>query len=187
MKNVQIVKHVPSQSFKQARFTVYEKLIKKGATPGQSKEIEKSVLEYTKDQCDARKIADIRWSDIRVRRLYIRKAKMIFNNIDMILHKVGEENTDCLSVASLTHYDIDPALWKPIIERREKREICSMIADADDKYEGLLKCEQCSSMNTRYVTVQTRSADEQETVFATCRDCGVNWTMYWFTLRERVS
>ena len=103
---------------------------------------------------------------------------MIFNNLDKILHKVDKENTDCLSVASLTHYDIDPTLWQPIMDRMEKREICSMIADADDKYEGLLKCERCSGMNTRYVTVQTRSADEQETVFATCRDCGINWTMY---------
>ena len=71
---------VPSQTLKHARTTVYEKLLLKGANTKQSKDIEKSVLDYTKDQCKLRNIDEIRWSDIRVRRLYIRKANMIFNN-----------------------------------------------------------------------------------------------------------
>jgi DNA-directed RNA polymerase subunit M/transcription elongation factor TFIIS len=168
---------VPSQTLKHARTTVYEKLLLKGANTKQSKDIEKSVLDYTKDQCKLRNIDEIRWSDIRVRRLYIRKANMIFNNIDNILKKIFQENIECSLVAGLSHYDINPTPWQPIIDRMEKREICSMIADAGEKYEGLLKCEQCGSMNTRYVTVQTRSADEPETVFASCKNCCVNWTM----------
>jgi DNA-directed RNA polymerase subunit M/transcription elongation factor TFIIS len=171
------MKHVPSQTFQQARTTVYEKLIQKGATNKQSKDMEKSILEYTKDQCKKRNFDEIRWSDIRVRRLYIRKASMIMKNITNVLRMVESNEVDCLSVAELTHYKINPEIWRPIIEKMEKREICTMIADTEERYEGLLKCEQCSSMNTRYVTVQTRSADEPETVFATCMDCGSNWTM----------
>lgn len=170
-------RHVPSQTLKQARITVYDKLIRKGATTKQSKDIEKSILDYTKDQCKIRNIEEIRWSDIRVRRLYIRKSSMIFSNIDKILNKMSSENIDGSLVAGLSHYDIDPTQWQPIIDRRERREICSMITDSDEKYEGLLKCEKCGSMNTRYVTVQTRSADEPETVFASCKNCGVNWTI----------
>ena len=102
---------------------------------------------------------------------------MIIKNMDKILKKVTTNEIDCSLVATMTHYDIHPDLWQPILERMQKREICTLIADNDKQYNGLLKCEHCSSMNTRYVTVQTRSADEPETVFATCVDCGTNWTM----------
>lgn len=171
------MKHPPSQTFRQARTHVFHKLVNKGATQAQSKEIEKSILEYTKDQCKTRNVEEVRWSDVRVRRLYIRKAHMIIKNMENILDKVTKNEFDCSSVATMTHCDILPELWQPIIERMKKREICTMIADNETRYEGLLKCEHCSSMNTRYVTVQTRSADEPETVFATCIDCGSNWTM----------
>lgn len=175
------MKHTPSQTFQQARTIVYEKLIQKGATNKQSKDMEKSILEYTKDECKKRNFDEIRWSDIRVRRLYIRKANMIMTNMENILPKVANREVECLRVATMTHYDMNPAIWRPIMERMERREICTMIADTEERYDGLLKCEQCSSMNTRYVTVQTRSADEPETVFASCMDCGSNWTMNWAT------
>lgn len=46
-------------------------------------------------------------------------------------------------------------------------------SDAD--YEGLLKCGKCKSTKTDYTTMQTRSADEPATVFASCRNCGHRW------------
>lgn len=179
MKNTpnRVMKHTPCQTFHQARTFVFHKMVNKGATQAQSKEIEKSIIEYTKDQCKTRNVEEVRWSDVRVRRLYIRKAHMIIKNMEKILKKVTTNEIDCSSVATMTHYDIHPDLWQPILERMQKREICTLIADHDKQYNGLLKCEHCSSMNTRYVTVQTRSADEPETVFATCVDCGTNWTM----------
>lgn len=45
----------------------------------------------------------------------------------------------------------------------------------DEDYEGLLKCGKCKSLKTDYTTMQTRSADEPVTVFASCRDCGNRW------------
>lgn len=169
--------HTPSQTFKQARNIVYNRFVRKGATNIQAKDMEKGVLDYLKDECKKRKFDEIRWSDIRVRRLYIRKANMVVNNMPKILEKVNRNDIESVSVAKLSHYDIDSTLWEPIMNRIKQREICSMIADNEDQYEGLLKCEQCGSMNTRYVTVQTRSADEPETVFASCKDCNANWTM----------
>ena len=120
---------------------------------------------------------EIRWSDVRVRRLYIRKAQMIIKNMNHIVDRLQRKEIDGLSVANMTHCDMNPEIWQPIIDRMKRREICTMITDNKERYDGLLKCEQCSSMNTRYVTMQTRSADEPETVFANCVDCGTNWTM----------
>ena len=171
------MKHPPSQTFQQARAHVFHKLVNQGATSTQSKDIEKSILEYTKNQCKIRKMDEIRWSDVRVRRLYIRKAQMIIKNMNHIMDRLERSEIDGLSVANMTHCDINPDIWQPIIDRMKRREICTMITDNKERYDGLLKCEQCSSMNTRYVTMQTRSADEPETVFANCVDCGSNWTI----------
>jgi transcription elongation factor S-II len=44
-----------------------------------------------------------------------------------------------------------------------------------DNYNGLLKCGRCKSLKTEYTTMQTRSADEPATVFASCRQCGNRW------------
>ncbi len=45
----------------------------------------------------------------------------------------------------------------------------------EQDYSGLLKCRKCKSTKTDYTTMQTRSADEPATVFASCRNCGNRW------------
>ena len=82
------MKHPPSQTFQRARAHVFHKLVNQGATSTQSKDIEKSILEYTKNQCKIRKMDEIRWSDVRVRRLYIRKAQMIIKNMNHIMDAI---------------------------------------------------------------------------------------------------
>ena len=67
-------------------------------------------------------------------------------------------------------------LWNEYIEMSKKRELNTMINDADDIYEGLLKCEYCGSFRTRYITLQTRSADEPCTIFARCLECKKTWS-----------
>jgi len=45
----------------------------------------------------------------------------------------------------------------------------------DDNYEGILKCGKCKSRKTTYYQLQTRSADEPMTTYATCKTCGHKW------------
>ena len=45
----------------------------------------------------------------------------------------------------------------------------------DEGYEGLLKCGKCKSLKTTYYQLQTRSADEPMTTYATCKACGHRW------------
>ena len=45
----------------------------------------------------------------------------------------------------------------------------------EEGYEGLLKCGKCKSLKTTYYQLQTRSADEPMTTYATCKACGHKW------------
>tara|TARA_R100000664_G_C2669606_1_gene82224 strand:- start:51 stop:524 length:474 start_codon:yes stop_codon:yes gene_type:complete len=42
----------------------------------------------------------------------------------------------------------------------------------EDKIEGIYACKKCGSKNTSTISKQTRSADEPETEYTTCKDCG---------------
>jgi len=45
----------------------------------------------------------------------------------------------------------------------------------DQDYEGILQCGKCKSKKTEYYQLQTRSADEPMTTYATCKKCGNRW------------
>lgn len=165
-----------SQTFNQAREYAFKSFISHGLTPDQSRDLEKSILEFTKRECVRCNIKTLLWSNVWIRRFYIRKLRMILFNIKDVISLIDTDKVTCFNVASVDHYTINPGLWKPIIDRYQNRRICTLISDSDIKYDGLLKCEACKSWNTRFVTVQTRSADEPMTVFATCIDCNTNWT-----------
>lgn len=163
------------KTFIEVREYAFDKFSEK-TSPKIAKEIEKSIVEYTKQASQLRKIYPMRWSDVRVRRLYLRKMRMILWNLDYLLKMIENNVIIVCEAAFIHHYDIRPDIWDPIKEMMKTREINTIIMNSDDKYDGLLKCENCSSMKTRYVTLQTRSADEPMTVFATCLDCNTNWT-----------
>jgi len=165
-----------SQTFLEAREYVFRSFISKGSTNEQAKEIEKSIIEYTKHECRSREIKELRWSDVGVRRIYIRKSRMLLNNMPELLEMLRKNETTCWNITSIDHYTIKPDLWMPIIARSENKRTRSLITDSEIRYDGLLKCDACKSWNTRFVTVQTRSADEPMTVFATCMDCSNHWT-----------
>ena len=165
-----------SQTFKQAREYAYNAFVSRGMSPDQAKEIERSILEYTKRECHLRNFKELRWSDVNIRRFYIRKLRMLVHNATDLLRLIKTGVVNCSDTASVDHQTLKPELWRPIIEKYENRRICTLISDSDVKYDGLLKCEECKGWNTRFVTFQTRSADEPMTVFATCMDCRTNWT-----------
>lgn len=168
-----------AQSFKDARLYAYNKMTKY-TSPDMAREIEKSILEYTKKAFKNRNSLNqtMKWSDVNVRRLYIRKLRMVLSNISPLLEMVDEKKIAVCEVAFQTHIQIKPELWNPIIENNKKREIMTLLVDHDGQnYVGMLKCNHCSSWNTRYVELQTRGADEPLTVFMHCEDCGVHETL----------
>ena len=41
--------------------------------------------------------------------------------------------------------------------------------------EGIFECKRCRSKNVQHTSKQTRSADEPETIFLSCTNCGITW------------
>lgn len=171
---------IAAQSFKNARLYAFNK-ISTHTSSDMSREIEKSILEYTKQAFKnnpSTKTDPLKWSDVRVRRLYIRKLRMVICNIYRLLEMIDARKIAVCEIAFQTHIQIEPERWNPIVDKMKKREMMTSLVDNDGQsYEGMLKCNHCSSWNTRYVEFQTRSADEPLTVFMRCEDCGVHETL----------
>lgn len=171
-----------AQSFKEARLYAFRQMTKHTSSD-MAREMEKSILEYTKrafkTKYSSKKDADtMKWSNVNVRRLYIRKMRMVVSNISDLLEMVEKRQIAVCEIAFQTHIQMKPELWNPILDTIKKREIMTNLVDNDGQsYEGMLKCNHCSSWNTRYVEFQTRSADEPLTVFMRCEDCGVHETL----------
>lgn len=168
---------IPAQSFHDARAYAMSKL-SASTNPLVAKEIEKSVLDFTKKSCTNRKI-EVRWSNIVVRRLYIRKLRMILNNMDSLISLARKKDIALCEFAFVDHHRMRPDIYKPLLEQMERREKLTILVDAEETedYQGMLKCEGCGSFRTTYVTMQTRSADEPETIYVKCFACGKNDTI----------
>ena len=180
-KNPKPREHKSTQSLKDARMYAHTKICEH-ASSEIAKEIENSILKYTQQMCEIRKIKEIRWSDVNVRRIYIRKMRMVLQNIHNLLEMIEKKEIVVCEVAFKNHQEINPGLWDVIIDKIARREKLTELTDAEvdnDSYVGLLKCtnEECNSWNTRFVEFQTRSSDEPLTVFMRCIDCGVHATL----------
>lgn len=168
----------PCKSLFDTRSHAVTRLKELGFEPPVAVAIEQSILSYTKTSAQSKfKLKYLRWSDINVRRLYIRKFRAIVFNAVEIKSLISENTIEPAQVAMVDHYKLAPHLYKELFEKRRQREMYTALADTDDAHDGLLKCDACSSWKTRYVEVQTRSADEPMTVFARCLGCGVHWTL----------
>ena len=62
-----------------------------------------------------------------------------------------------------------------IIQNRERDMHLERIKARDEDYDGILQCRKCKSNKTEYYQLQTRSADEPMTTYATCKKCGNKW------------
>lgn len=147
--------------------------------PKYAKEMERSVLDYTKKSCASKKIETVRWSDINVRRLYLRKFRAVLSNVESLLKMVEDKDIALCEVAFVDHQKMRPDIYANILDTIDRRQKLTALVDAEEEegYEGILKCEACGSFRTTYVTMQTRSADEPETIYMRCFQCGNNDTI----------
>lgn len=143
-----------------------------------SQMVEKSILQYAKNAFQNKFKADqLRWSDVRFRRLYLRKFRMVMANSMHVNQLISNGDVLPNNVSNMTHQDLRPDIYEPYLSAKQKREALSILVDSEDKHDGILKCEQCNNFKTRYIELQTRGADEPMTVFAMCLDCDHHWTL----------
>jgi len=176
-KNKTVAPHLPDQSLQYARSYAMSNL-SKHTTPVLSKEIERSIMDYTKKSCELKNICNIRWSDVRVRRLYLRKFRMILNNISALLDLIDKKEIVLCQSAFVSHQELRPDIYNPLLDVIEKRSKFSILnyADETEGYESLLMCGTCGSKRTISVTLQTRCTDDPDVVYLKCFACGKNDT-----------
>jgi transcription elongation factor S-II len=146
-----------------------------------SKNIEKSIYNYTIQESKTRKIVR-KWDNKYFVIIYINKLHSIWMNINdnsyiknnSFLNKIKNGEIKTKDVAFMTHYEIYPEKWKELIDAKIERDKYKF---EDDKRcaTSEFKCRKCNERECSYYQLQTRSADEPMTTFVTCLNCGNNW------------
>lgn len=137
--------------------------------------MEKGVFNYTIRESNFRKLVK-KWENPTFVQIYVDRLRTVYNNIHSTTVMDGLCSGDILpqAVAFMTHQEIQPEKWNPLIEKKTKRD-----ASKCDKKVGastaMFTCSRCQSKNCTYYEMQTRSADEPATIFITCLNCDKHW------------
>ncbi len=95
------------------------------------------------------------------------KLELILNSIENNYITVDENLNPIENI-----YDLNPTKWK-IYKDDEKLE--EKILNIEKQTTDIFTCSRCHKNKCIYTTVQTRSADEGETIFIECINCNKKW------------
>jgi transcription elongation factor S-II len=166
------------KSLQETRFHVHNKL-NKYFDDSTCKSIEESIYNHTKTYCvNKLNMKILLWSDKKVRRVYLRKSRHILFNVNDIQRELANKTISPDQVAHTHHEVWKPELYKPIHDKAKQREMNTLMYEKREQVheDGLLICELCKSKKTKYIELQTRSADEPMTIFGMCMECDYHWT-----------
>jgi len=140
-----------------------------------AKNLEKGVFNYSIRDATQKNIAK-KWENEHFVHLYVDKLRSIFSNISSkhIVDQLNENSIKIHELAFMTHQDLQPDLWKQLIEDkkiRDENKYTPKIEASTDNF----TCWKCKSKQCTYYQLQTRSADEPMTTFVTCLSCGQRW------------
>lgn len=149
-----------------------------------SRNVEKGIYNYTiwKSKYRCQKCS---WENINFKNTYLNKFRQIMTNISPTSYTNSDNTTHMLKklkdrsfppheIAFMSCYDLAPNHWEKIIEEKKKRD--DMMCEIDfGQSTTQFRCIKCGRNKTTYYTMQTRSADEGETIFIICLNCGKRW------------
>ena len=146
-----------------------------------TKNVEKGIYNYTIWRSKLRhQICS--WESDTFVNLYKNKCKQIcanlipnnyVNNKNLIIRLKNKEFLPH-EIAFASPCELFPERWQKIISEKEKRDNAVNEIDNSIATEQF-RCSRCKGNKTTYYTMQTRSADESETIFITCLGCGKKW------------
>ena len=137
--------------------------------------LEKGIYNYAIREANRRNIVK-KWDNPSFVHLYMDRLRSVYINLKhpALIDKIKQKEILPEQVAFMSHHEMNPDIWKDIIERKMMRDAsklnCNIQASTD-----MYTCSRCKSKKTIYYEMATRSADEQMTIFITCLDCGKNW------------
>ena len=146
-----------------------------------SRKIERSIYNFSIKEARNKNVIR-KWENQNFCLIYIDRFKSLYFNIKkdtyvnnkhflkkLKIKKMGNEE-----ISNLTHRDMNPKIWKKLIDDKIKRDenlVKGDISASTDEF----KCFKCFQRVCTYYQLQTRSADEPMTTFVTCLKCGNRW------------
>ena len=143
-----------------------------------AKEIERTIYKITKNNPDIRQYQNLTRSIGSLldpkSYIYSEKDKKKKKNIK-IKDKFLSGKITSEELITTKYYDFFPKKWKKIKENQEKQY---------EEYHKEIKikkgthyCKMCKSSSVMVNRIQTRSADEQESIFISCLNCGYRFRL----------
>jgi DNA-directed RNA polymerase subunit M/transcription elongation factor TFIIS len=137
-----------------------------------------------KELCVGVPVRQVSWKQVDVSQTYHKYFFKVYSNL--YLNKNSLFLIQCIKDKTIRPVDIVTVEHKYLISpeqvegsRLKMIELCkkyNMLPTSPKKTTpGLFKCGRCKSQMTSFTTAQTRSADESETVYILCQDCGNRW------------
>ena len=140
-------------------------------TPFMGENIEKGIFNYSIKEATIRQIIK-KWHNPLFCEIYSARLRTVLINLKRNQLSTGEISVSTFAI--MTHQEMNPSQWKPIIERKIKRDRLKFTNNVEASTD-MYTCGRCKSKKCTYYEMQTRSADEPTTVFVTCLNCGKNW------------
>jgi len=141
------------------------------------KKIENSCYKYTIFQSKKNNII-LSWDEILFEDLYHMTCYKIISNLneEFILdsnfsNKIFDRKIDLDNIAFLSSREIFPEKYIKIDQNIEKRKNVKQTINTSRMY----KCGRCGKNETVLESLQMRSLDEGNSIFAICVDCGKKW------------
>lgn len=143
--------------------------------------VERGIYNYTIWKSKTRCIWSS-WENNLFKDIYVSKVLQILSNISpstytnspSILNRLKNREFLPHMIAFMKCTELSPENWEVIIS--EKKKIDDMMCEIDfGQATTQFRCGKCRNNKTTYYTMQTRSADEPETIFITCLVCGKKW------------
>lgn len=140
-----------------------------------SSNLEKAIFNYAIKEATQKKIIK-KWENPYFAQLYVDRLRTIMNNIknNDILLQLQSKELNPITLAFMTHQEMNPERWKQLIQQKIKRDATRFDTNIEASTD-MFTCKKCKSKKCTYYELQTRSADEPATIFVTCLDCGKHW------------
>lgn len=149
----------------------------------QAKDLEIGIFNWTIEYSASNKIIK-NWRNPRFYKIYVEKARSVISNVDQdsyvkntrLIERLNDKEFAPHEIAFMKAENTFPEIWKETIDAYMKK-YENAYERKDVAVSSLFRCGKCKKKECTYYSMQTRSADEGETVFVKCLNCGNAWKM----------
>jgi DNA-directed RNA polymerase subunit M/transcription elongation factor TFIIS len=137
--------------------------------------MEKAVFNYALREAGHRKILR-KWANNAFSQLYTDHLRTIYMNLPNQIEHIKSGEITVQQYVFMTHQEMKPERWRELLEKKNTIDANKFTTKMEASTD-MFVCPQpkCRSRRCTYYTLQVRSADEPESVFVSCLDCGKNF------------